>query len=615
MSDETERVAVPSPDGATPPTTPAGRGPINSIESALPAGYRLHEFELIEVIGEGGFSIVYLAQDTQLQRRVAVKEYIPAALACRAADDHITIRSERHRDTFDLGLRSFINEGRILASFDHPSLIKVYRFWEQNGTAYMAMPFYAGPTLRTQRLAMEQAPDEAWIKRLLSPLLDALQIIHAENIFHRDIAPDNILLLGAQQKPLLLDFGAARRVIGDATQALTVILKPGYAPVEQYAELPSMKQGPWTDVYALCAVLHMLITGRAPVASVARMIRDELVPLEQVAAGRYGRSFLSAIDRGLAVRPEERLQDIEALRSALFAVDGAGDDPEATRIWPSTRPTGGGSAPPPQPFPDQPSGSPSTVPDDVTVVYRPPATPPPVSSGSGKSLVVGGLVVTVLAAGGAWVALRDRSPPAVVAPPPIASAAPPTTVIPATAPPPAAPPRGEFSVDAVLDEIAEHADSRISVNVLADRDRVVINSDHIRFRVKSSDAGYLYILFRGTGGVELTLLFPNSLDQNNRIEADKEIVLPRKSWPIRADGPAGVDKILTIVSRSRRDFSDAGLRPAVPMSSFDLDRLRSQWMTPTGGPSPYAGTATCDSAASCQPEFGATLLRISEVTR
>jgi len=264
---------------------PASVAPIHH-GNILPVGHRLHEFEITGLIGEGGFGIVYLARDTQLERTVAIKEYMPASLATRNDNLQVSVRSERHRDTFALGMRSFVNEAKLLASFDHPALIKVYRFWEANGTAYMVMPYYQGPTLKNWLREQKVSPSEDWLKGVLSPLMDALEVIHADHCYHRDIAPDNILLLGPN-KPLLLDFGAARRVIGDATQALTVILKPGYAPLEQYAEVPSMKQGPWTDVYALCAVLYAVITGKAPPPSVGRMMKDDLVPA-QVAAARKG---------------------------------------------------------------------------------------------------------------------------------------------------------------------------------------------------------------------------------------------------------------------------------------------------------------------------------------
>ena len=226
------------------PAAPAGGG-------ALPVGTGLGEFVVVRVIGEGGFGIVYEAIDRTLQRHVAVKEFMPAALAARNADGQVSVRSERHRETFDTALRSFVNEARLLAHFDHPALVKVHRFWEANGTAYMVMPLYDGLTLQDTLRNAASAPSEALLMALLGPLTEALLVLHEQQCFHRDIAPDNIVLLAGSGAPLLLDFGAARRVIGDMTQALTVILKPGYAPIEQYAETAALKQGPWTDVYAL----------------------------------------------------------------------------------------------------------------------------------------------------------------------------------------------------------------------------------------------------------------------------------------------------------------------------------------------------------------------------
>jgi hypothetical protein len=274
---------------------------------------------------------------------VALKEYMPSSLATRVGATHVQPRSQRHRDTFEAGLKSFVNEAKLLAQFDHPALVKVYRFWEANGTAYMVMPFYQGVTVKDAIRAMPEPPDEAWLLSLLAPLTEALMVIHAEHCYHRDIAPDNVILLAGSAKPLLLDFGAARRVIGDMTQGLTVILKAGYAPVEQYAEVPGMKQGPWTDVYALAAVVYWAITGSTPPASVGRMMSDSFVPLAKCAAGRYSASFLQTIDRALILRPEHRTQTIEALRQDLgLTGEGAAaspppmrwDDSDATVIRP-----------------------------------------------------------------------------------------------------------------------------------------------------------------------------------------------------------------------------------------------------------------------------------------
>ena len=295
--------------------------------AALPKGSRVQEFEIEELVGEGGFSIVYRVRDTLLGRTVALKEYLPASLARRGAGQTVVARSARQQATFELGLRSFINEAQLLASFDHPSLVKVYRFWEESGTAYMAMPLYEGQTLIDWLLARNAPADEAWLRALLAPLLDVLELMHANHCYHRDIAPDNVLLLDPAKAraastlaydnaphPLLLDFGAARRVIGDATQVLTAILKPGFAPIEQYSETMHLRQGPWTDIYALCALLYHAVTGHKPMPSVGRLVHDGHVPATTIARGRCSLAFLRAIDLGMAVKPQERPQSVRELR-------------------------------------------------------------------------------------------------------------------------------------------------------------------------------------------------------------------------------------------------------------------------------------------------------------
>jgi Protein kinase domain len=340
----------------------------------------------------------------------------------------------------------------------------VYRFWEENGTAYMVMPFYEGPTLRQHLQQLGHPPDEAWLRALLAPLVDALELIHNDRCWHRDIAPDNILLLapsktqaGAapQLRPLLLDFGAARRVIGDVTHNLTVILKPGYAPLEQYAESDAMRQGPWTDVYALCAVLYGAVTGRAPVPSVSRVISDEMVSAVQAGAGRYSVAFLEAIDAGLAVRPDARPQSMAALRErfglgagrALPTAPAAGAPAAAT---PAARQAA--AATPVQ----RPAGATAATPPAVPAprAAHPVDAPAPSQGGLGKWVLVGiGSVALVIAAAAiGWGLERGTSarrapvqasePAPTVAPnaapttaPPVAVPSPPPTAAPALAAP------------------------------------------------------------------------------------------------------------------------------------------------------------------------------------
>ncbi|HJV81802.1 protein kinase domain-containing protein [Noviherbaspirillum sp.] len=318
------------------PFRPAPNSDPDQSVNVLPVGTHLGEFEILDLIGEGGFGIVYLAYDHSLERHVALKEYMPSGLATRTTSMAVTVRSQHNAATFTAGLKSFINEARMLAQFDSPSLVKVHRFWEGNGTAYMVMPFYEGITLKRALKERRITPSEPWIRLLLADLFDAIDTIHRAQCLHRDIAPDNILLL-KDGRPLLLDFGAARRVIGDLTQCLTVILKPGFAPIEQYADIAGLRQGAWTDIYALAAVVYFLITGKAPPPAVARMVHDELVPAREAGKGRYSPGFLAVLDKALSVKPEQRFRSIEELRRALDIMETVPRTlPRVTSQWDTT---------------------------------------------------------------------------------------------------------------------------------------------------------------------------------------------------------------------------------------------------------------------------------------
>jgi serine/threonine protein kinase len=288
----------------------------SGTENCLPIGTRLVDFEITGILGEGGFGIVYVAFDHSLQRTVAIKEYMPGTLAGRAQDDSVSVRADRHQDAFNAGLKSFINEARLLAQFDHPSLVKVYRFWEQNKTAYMAMRYYDGQTLKDIVRDRPEIVTEAWLKFIFKQILEALDALYKAKILHRDVSPDNIIVQ-KNGDAVLLDFGSARQIIGDMTQGLTVILKPGYAPVEQYSDDASMTQGPWTDIYALAAVMYFAIAKVAPSTSVARMIKDSLAPLQDGAHIGFSYKFLVAIDKGLALQPQDRPQTMDEFRRLL----------------------------------------------------------------------------------------------------------------------------------------------------------------------------------------------------------------------------------------------------------------------------------------------------------
>ncbi len=285
-------------------------------ENCLAVGTRLNDFEITGVLGEGGFGIVYLAFDHSLQRTVAIKEYMPGALAGRSADTSVTVRSEKHKATFEAGLKSFINEARLLAQFDHPSLVKVYRFWEENKTAYMVMRHYDGHTLKQIVNKRPKLVTEAWLRFIFKQILEALDTLYRSKILHRDISPDNIIV----QKngvAVLLDFGSARQIIGDMTQGMTVILKPGYAPIEQYADDVEMPQGSWTDIYALAAVMYFAIMKSPPPISVGRVVKDTMLPLQDGEHAGFSAKFLKGIDQALAIQPQDRPQSMDEFRQSL----------------------------------------------------------------------------------------------------------------------------------------------------------------------------------------------------------------------------------------------------------------------------------------------------------
>ncbi|ELN2737655.1 serine/threonine protein kinase [Pluralibacter gergoviae] len=287
-----------------------------TVLNALPIGYRFNEFEIKEVIGGGGFGIVYRAWDHQLERTIAIKEFMPSSLAVRSDDMTLVLRSERFGKAFSAGLNSFIQEARLLARFNHPNLVHVLRFWVQNDTAYMGTLFYTGTTLTRLREQQPDLIDEAWIRRVLPMLFGAIKTIHDEGYLHRDISPDNIQIQ-ENGLPVLLDLGSARRTIGNLSDETETMLRPGYAPIEQYTDDNESEQGAWTDIYAVGAVLHTLIAGSPPPVSVVRSIQDTYVPLAERQPAGYSMELLKAVDKALALHIQDRPQSIDEFAALI----------------------------------------------------------------------------------------------------------------------------------------------------------------------------------------------------------------------------------------------------------------------------------------------------------
>ena len=603
----------PSPDDEKPPaalvplpTAAEAALPAEGSGNALPAGTMLGEFELLAVAGEGGFAIVYRAWDHSLKRQVALKEYLPATLAMRHSGLQVLVKPGRQAEAFWKGLDSFVMEAQLLARFDHPALVKVFRFWEANGTAYMVMPFYEGRTLRDELRGRADPPDEATLLGWLGPVADALAVIHAERWYHRDVAPDNVLLLANSGRPLLLDFGAARQVIGDMTQALTVILKPGYAPIEQYTDIPGVHQGPWTDLYALAAVAHFAICGKTPPPSVGRMLTDSYQPLAQVAAGRYSDRLLQALDRALSVKPDGRPQSIEAFKQSI-GLQGAALTVQATSQTqlPGRSP---GQLPGHE---SRPRAAPASETQEPALAALPaaPAQAPETPAAAGNKpvrargwwpIAAAGALLAV--AGAAWL-LRPPSPTPASPPAAIPVAALPTPASSAALPAPAAP----WDVGGEFARVVQAQTAGWGLDVALDKPTLRIARDKLVFTLRSLQEGHVYVYHHSSDG-QLLQLYPNGLTPPPRIAKGGTLRLPQGRLDFNVEGPAGPSQLLVLVSRWPRDHQQAAPRDDHGFLSFAIDAAAAARAAAAPASQPLlAGRPVCTPPGkACSDAYGAT---------
>ncbi len=269
------------------------------------------------VLGQGGFGITYLALDLETARKLAIKEYLPSAFVSRShVSKKVTPHSQEEGEYFRHGLAKFREEASLLATINHESIVAVHDCFDENGTSYLVMDYLGDMTLakyldgKGGRLKYESAFN------VLVPVMDGLREIHSHGLIHRDVSPDNICLT-PQRRVKLIDFGAARFAVAERhPKSLSVIVKDGYAPVEQY--LSRGEQGPWTDIYALGATLYRTITGQLPPAALDRQRHDELVSPRRLGA-KLPRRAEAALRRSMAVRPENRFQGIAEMQHALVS--------------------------------------------------------------------------------------------------------------------------------------------------------------------------------------------------------------------------------------------------------------------------------------------------------
>ncbi len=358
------------------------------MRDVLPPGTMLDgKYRIDRLIGAGGFGMTYEAHDVGLNMQVAVKEYYPASFGARDGTLTVRPRTDNDAELFHRLKESFLREARTLAQLRHPCIVRVLSVFEGHGTAYMIMEFESGQSLKSWLEKLGRRPTQSELDKLVMPLLDALEMIHAAGFLHRDIAPDNIIVR-AGGSPVLLDFGAARRVMAELSGALTGIVKSGYSPQEQYTNDPRA-QGPWSDIYALGATLYRCIAGKTPDEATIRMLDDPTMPLSGLGFAGYRTGFLAAIDKAMSVRPKDRQQSIAELRGSLL---GEGDAKTAalSRTDPS-RPDATVTT----------SGGWNRIPS-------PPAAKPPASGRALWALGVAGLVA-VLLGGAGWAMFEWRS--------------------------------------------------------------------------------------------------------------------------------------------------------------------------------------------------------------
>ena len=280
---------------------------------ALPSGYRIEEYELVRVLGSGGFGITYLGYDHHLDKAVAIKEYLPNDLAVRADNQSVLPKSTQDKADYEWGLARFLNEAQTLARFDHRHIIKIHRFFRAHGTGYSVMEYAEGETL-SEVLQRKGTLTESELKQLLLPILDGLETVHEADFLHRDIKPSNIVIRD-DGSPVLIDFGSARQAVAGKSRSVTAIVTPGYAPIEQYSA--KGHQGPWTDIYGLGAVCYRCLAGEPPDDATERLREDSLVPISKRCQGMASITLLNAIDRALRMDEGERPQSIVEWRVAL----------------------------------------------------------------------------------------------------------------------------------------------------------------------------------------------------------------------------------------------------------------------------------------------------------
>jgi serine/threonine protein kinase len=279
----------------------------------LPEGFQLENYRVLRLIASGGFSFVYLAHDEN-EVPVAIKEYLPATLALRTADNPCPVVPEENLSTFRYGLKCFFEEGRSLAGLQHPNVVRVINFFRANDTVYLVMRYERGRTLQEHIYKKTGAIKEDWLRGTFTHLLNGLREVHTNKLLHLDIKPGNIYVRN-DGTPLLIDFGAARQTLTVDGLKLPPMYTPGFASPEHHRERD--KLGPWSDIYSIGASMYACLAGAGPPTAVQRLEKDKMTSARKGWAGKYSAELLDTIDWCLQLDHLGRPQSVLALQKAL----------------------------------------------------------------------------------------------------------------------------------------------------------------------------------------------------------------------------------------------------------------------------------------------------------
>jgi serine/threonine-protein kinase len=544
---------------------------------------RLGRFEIRGVLGSGAMALVYDGWDPAIGRRVAIKTIRRDQLDSAEADEVVA---------------RFKREAQAAGRLSHPNIISIYEYGEDEGVAFIAMEFVTGHELKSYFDRHDRFPIPDAV-RIMTQILGALDAAHYMGVVHRDIKPGNIYL---QQDGMVkvADFGIARLESSvNLTQAGMVLGTPAYMSPEQF--MGQALDGR-SDLFSAGVILYQFLTGERPFSGNAastimhKVLQEDPSP-PSVLNVQVPRSFDAVVRKALAKRPEERFQTGHEFAAALNAALAA--------------PAGAASY--------APAVSDAT---DQTQIARGASAGAPPAAARGKSALAlwGGIVAGFAAIGlGAWLVLQPKETP------PVTQPVTPTVAPPAAnAPPPAKGPKPDetltvsakaaarnFDPVEALDEIFEARDRNHVVSVVPEKPRIRIGRDNLRFRVSSAKPGYLYVLMVGTDRGHFYLLFPNAVDTENRIPANKEVSLPRPGWAMTAGGPKGTNHFVAVVSENPRDFGDAGLRKVDPFGEFPTEIAAIEGRG--GGRPIFAGKPVCKGATACAAGYGAATFSIDEI--